>query len=93
MRLSMKPSYGTFRALVERLTQMLSPAIVAGLVLMSPVFTVSARAQAPIKLVVLGDSLSAGYGLPLEAAFPARLQKALRREGAQGRHPECRCLR
>ena len=48
---------------------------------MSPVFTVSARAQAPIKLVVLGDSLSAGYGLPLEAAFPARLQKALREKG------------
>ena len=48
---------------------------------MSPVFTVSARAQAPIKLVVLGDSLSAGYGLPLDAAFPAKLQKALREKG------------
>jgi acyl-CoA thioesterase-1 len=60
---------------------MLSPAIVAGLVLMSPAVGSSARAQAPIKLAVLGDSLSAGYGLPLEAAFPAKLQKALREKG------------
>jgi acyl-CoA thioesterase-1 len=35
----------------------------------------------PVKLVVLGDSLSAGLGLPEAAAFPARLQKALRDEG------------
>ena len=42
-----------------------------------------AQAQAPIKLVVLGDSLSAGYGLLANAAFPARLQKALRDKGIQ----------
>jgi acyl-CoA thioesterase-1 len=36
---------------------------------------------APIKLVVLGDSLTAGLGLPAEAAFPARLALALKREG------------
>jgi acyl-CoA thioesterase I len=35
----------------------------------------------PIKMVVLGDSLSAGYGLPGEAAFPVRLQKALDTKG------------
>lgn len=35
----------------------------------------------PIKLVVLGDSLSAGLGLPGPAAFPARLQKALNDKG------------
>jgi acyl-CoA thioesterase-1 len=32
-------------------------------------------------MVVLGDSLSAGLGLPAEAAFPARLQKALADKG------------
>jgi acyl-CoA thioesterase I len=53
----------------------------AGLVLMSTAFIAPAQAQAPIKLAVLGDSLSAGYGLPLQAAFPARLQKALREKG------------
>ena len=81
MRLSMQPSYGTFAPLVERLTQKLSLAIVAGLVLMSLDFIATARAQAPIKLAVLGDSLSAGYGLPAEAAFPVRLQKALGDKG------------
>jgi acyl-CoA thioesterase I len=35
----------------------------------------------PIKMVVLGDSLSAGFGLPGPAAFPARLQKALNSNG------------
>jgi acyl-CoA thioesterase-1 len=35
------------------------------------------QAQTPVKLVVLGDSLSAGLGLPGQDAFPARLQKAL----------------
>ena len=45
----------------------------------------SAQAPAgrPIKLVVLGDSLSAGLGLPVEAAFPARLQKALKDKGIE----------
>ena len=35
----------------------------------------------PIKMVVLGDSLSAGLGLSAPAAFPARLQKALKDKG------------
>ena len=41
----------------------------------------AATAAKPVKLVVLGDSLSAGLGLPEAAAFPARLQKALRDKG------------
>jgi acyl-CoA thioesterase-1 len=48
-------------------------------------FTTSAFAQAPpagtIKLVVLGDSLSAGLGLPAADAFPAQLEKALQNKG------------
>lgn len=36
----------------------------------------AAQARA-LHLVVLGDSLSAGYGLPESAAFPAALQRAL----------------
>jgi acyl-CoA thioesterase-1 len=35
----------------------------------------------PVKMVVLGDSLSAGLGLQASAAFPARLQKALNDKG------------
>lgn len=40
-----------------------------------------ARAAAPQTLLVLGDSLTAGYGLPKHQAFPARLQEALRGRG------------
>ena len=35
----------------------------------------------PVKLVVLGDSLSAGLGLSASDAFPAKLQKALKNNG------------
>jgi acyl-CoA thioesterase-1 len=35
----------------------------------------------PIKMVVLGDSLSAGLGLSAAAAFPQRLQKSLKSKG------------
>jgi acyl-CoA thioesterase-1 len=38
-------------------------------------------ADGPAKIVVLGDSLSAGLGLPAAAAFPARLEKALKDKG------------
>jgi acyl-CoA thioesterase-1 len=35
----------------------------------------------PVKIVVLGDSLSAGFGLPLDASFPARLEQSLKIKG------------
>ena len=41
----------------------------------------AARAAGPIRLVALGDSLTAGYGLPRGDGFVARLQAALRAEG------------
>ncbi|HET7383062.1 MAG TPA: arylesterase [Pseudolabrys sp.] len=40
-----------------------------------------ATADRPIKIVVLGDSLSAGLGLPVEDAFPARLAEVLKGKG------------
>jgi acyl-CoA thioesterase-1 len=43
--------------------------------------TPSASAAKPLKMVVLGDSLSAGLGLSASAAFPARLQKSLKDKG------------
>ena len=36
---------------------------------------------APLKLVALGDSLTAGYRLPADAAFPAVLERALKAKG------------
>jgi acyl-CoA thioesterase I len=38
-------------------------------------------ADRPLKIVALGDSLTAGYGLPASAAFPAKLERALRAKG------------
>ena len=40
-----------------------------------------AAADRPVKIVVLGDSLSAGLGLAADAAFPARLAQALTAKG------------
>jgi acyl-CoA thioesterase I len=59
--------------------------LVLGMVLMA---TGTAFAPTPaagqtkaIKMVVLGDSLSAGLGLSASSAFPARLQKSLEAKG------------
>jgi len=41
------------------------------------------RAEESIRIVAFGDSLTAGYQLPPEAAFPVQLQNALRE-----RHPD-----
>ena len=38
-------------------------------------------AERPVKVVALGDSLTAGYGLPLADAFPTTLQAALKAKG------------
>jgi acyl-CoA thioesterase I len=38
-------------------------------------------AEQPVKIVVLGDSLVAGLGLPADAAFPARLEQVLKAKG------------
>ena len=35
----------------------------------------------PLRLVVLGDSLTSGYGLPIKDAFPTQLEAALRARG------------
>jgi len=78
-------SYGTSAAAVEGRLASYTHIIVLILALL---MTATARAQAPavtsakpVKIVVLGDSLSAGLGLPGPAAFPARLQKSLESKG------------
>ena len=43
--------------------------------------SIANAADRPIKIVVLGDSLSAGLGLPVDDAFPARLAEALKGKG------------
>jgi acyl-CoA thioesterase I len=57
--------------------------LVLGVVLMTAGtgFAQPAADAKPIRIVVLGDSLSAGLGLSASAAFPERLQKALESKG------------
>lgn len=65
--------YGRFAAVVNSLL----------LVLLCLVpFVAPAHAQsAPIKIAMLGDSLTAGYGVKPDQAIPVRLQAALKKEG------------
>ncbi len=43
--------------------------------------SVGATQSRPMRIVALGDSLSAGYNLPASAAFPVVLEKALKARG------------
>lgn len=80
-------SYGTSGSLVERLLVLVKHMLVCGLLLIAaePALAQSSApptaATAPIKMVVLGDSLSAGLGLSGSDAFPAKLQKVLQTKG------------
>src|SRR5664280_137303 len=85
MRLSMARSYGTSAGGVEGRVRMFVHILVLGVALMTA-GTAFAQTQGsagakPIKMVVLGDSLSAGLGLSAPAAFPERLQNTLKSKG------------
>jgi acyl-CoA thioesterase-1 len=51
------------------------------LLALSVLLMTDSHAAQPFSLVVLGDSLTAGYGLEPAQAFPARLEAALRERG------------
>src|SRR5207253_6609011 len=69
-------SYGKPGAPVQRLRRAVT-ALGFLAMLMSPV----AAADPPIRIVVLGDSLSAGFGLAAQDALPAKLERALKAKG------------
>ncbi|MGL4811499.1 MAG: arylesterase [Beijerinckiaceae bacterium] len=54
--------------------------VVAALALWGPAAKAQTADQSPV-IVALGDSLTAGYGLPGDAAFPVVLEKALKAKG------------
>jgi acyl-CoA thioesterase I len=74
-------SYGNSARAVERRYGFFMHIAVLMLALMTVANPASAETTKPIKLAVLGDSLSAGLGLPAQDAFPAKLQKALQAKG------------
>jgi acyl-CoA thioesterase-1 len=79
----MRSSYGICFAAVERPVRGFLCLLALALPAATLVLPAAAQTQGPkpIKMVVLGDSLSAGLGLAGSAAFPARLQKALKAKG------------
>jgi acyl-CoA thioesterase-1 len=83
----MARSYGTFGGVVERLSPMFVQMLVLGLAMMAaePAFAQASAAieTKPTKMVVLGDSLSAGFGLAGSDSFPEKLQKALKTKGIE----------
>jgi acyl-CoA thioesterase I len=68
-------SYGTGALPVQFLCLLL----VTLACVLSPAFAQSAAK--PMKIVALGDSLTAGYGLPAQEAFPVKLEAALKAKG------------
>ncbi len=63
-----------------KLRFVLSNLLAAGLVLGLSVLPARAAAEEAV-IVALGDSLTAGYGLPQNQSFPAQLEAALRKRG------------
>jgi acyl-CoA thioesterase I len=73
----MKRQSGSFMTIIFACATLLATAFAAVIATLP-----AARAQGqPIRLVALGDSLSAGYNLPQEAAFPTVLERALKAKG------------
>src|SRR5260221_7835815 len=75
-------SYGRRGAWVQVLGRAfaLAAALLSGVGEWGPVLP-AAAADGPLRIVALGDSLTAGFGLPASAAFPVRLEKALTAKG------------
>jgi acyl-CoA thioesterase-1 len=71
--ISMKRQSGSFMTIIFACAAAFAAMIV-------PLHAPLAQGQ-PIRLVALGDSLTAGYGLPQEAAFPQVLERALKARG------------
>lgn len=55
-------------------------ALIAGIAVLSCPLTARAQSR-PVKIVAFGDSLTAGYQLPGDAAFPVVLEKRLKAAG------------
>src|SRR5262245_57439332 len=66
-------SYGNWGRLVQRFAVVAAAAVT--------IWTPATASDRPIKIVALGDSLTAGYQIAASAAFPAQLEKVLRAKG------------
>lgn len=55
--------------------------VVIATAIVSMLISDPAIAVTQVRILVLGDSLASGYGLPADQAFPVRLEAALRKRG------------
>jgi acyl-CoA thioesterase-1 len=72
-------SYGNRSGKVQRFAAAL--VIAFGAWIAQPMTDWAVAAERPIKIVALGDSLTAGYQLPESATFPTQLEQALKAKG------------
>jgi acyl-CoA thioesterase-1 len=72
-------SYGSASHMVQTFITAIGLTIACAVLLATAPYAVAA--ERPVKIVVLGDSLTAGFGLPVEDAFPAKLDRALKAKG------------
>src|SRR6266481_5382267 len=70
-------SYGKFALNIQRRLA----ALTLGFAVLVGVAGVSGATERTIKIVALGDSLTAGYQLPAHDAFPVQLERALKANG------------
>jgi acyl-CoA thioesterase-1 len=66
---------------VQTLTRTIAVALICATVAAIAGLPASAAADRPVKIVALGDSLTAGFGLPAADAFPTKLAQALTDKG------------
>ena len=78
-KLSRIRSYGESIARVHSCAAM--AAVVFLLLALPDIVLAQAAAERPVKIVALGDSLTAGYDLPAKDSFPAQLERALKARG------------
>lgn len=65
---------------LSRLSALTSTVLAAFFFALATIGTARA-ADGPVRVVMLGDSITAGLGLPAQDALPAKLEKALRAKG------------
>jgi acyl-CoA thioesterase-1 len=76
----MVPLHGLYGRLLRQRQYLARLFVILLTITLSPFSAAWGQAQA-VRLLALGDSLTAGYNLPADAAFPAQLEKALREAG------------
>jgi acyl-CoA thioesterase-1 len=73
--------YGTTAARLQALRRLVRLGLTAATLAIAAIPAAAPATGRPLQVVAFGDSLSAGYMLPADAAFPAVLQTALRGAG------------